>query len=126
MISILSRRSVTALFVAACLCGSARAQATDPIFLPGARVGLVPPVGMVASHSFRGFEDRFRQAAIVITEMGAETFSHLEKEFAPEAMKAGGLEFERREEMSLADAKAFLVTAHQDAGSERTHKWALV
>jgi len=28
--------------------------------------------------------------------------------------------------MNVADAKGFLVTAHQDAGTERTHKWALV
>jgi hypothetical protein len=122
----LNGRAVAALFALALLCVSVPARAADPIFLPGARVGLVPPAGMVASHSFRGFEYRFRQAAIVITEMGAETFSHLEKDFAPEAMKAGGLDFERREDLNIGDAQAFLVTAHQDAGGERTHKWALV
>jgi len=122
-----TRRTIAAaIFASVLACATSSAQAADPVFLPGARIGLVPPAGMVPSRSFRGFEDPVRQAAIVITELGAETITHIDKEFTPDAMKAGGLEFERREDVALADARGYLVIAHQDAAGVRMRKWALV
>src|ERR1051325_7585075 len=49
------------------------ALAASPSFLPGARVGLVPPAGMVPSGSFQVYEDAGRKALLMITELGAET-----------------------------------------------------
>src|SRR5207253_4285131 len=66
--------------------------AAEPTFLPGSRVGLVPPAGMVPSQSFQGYEDAGRQALLVITELGAGTAERVDKDFTPEAMAAGGIE----------------------------------
>jgi hypothetical protein len=102
------------------------ALAADPVFLPGFRIGLVPPAGMVASRTFQGFEDAGRQAMLHITELGAETFSQVDKDFAPDVMKAGGIEVERREDMTLAGLHGYLIVAHQDLAGVRVRKWALV
>ena len=37
------------------------AQAADPVFPPGARVGMVPLVGLVRAKTFIGFEKPFHR-----------------------------------------------------------------
>src|SRR5262249_32441498 len=102
------------------------AFAASPPFLPGARVGLVPPEGMVPSQSFQGYEDAGRKALLMITELGAGTAEHVDKDFTPEAMAAGGIEVEQREDAALAGMRGYLIVAHQDIAGARVRKWALV
>jgi hypothetical protein len=100
--------------------------AASPTFLPGARVGLVPPEGMVPSASFQGYEDAGRGAMLFITELGAETSEHVAQDFTPEALKAGGIEVETREDAALAGMRGYLIIAHQDVAGAPWRKWALV
>jgi hypothetical protein len=115
-----------AIFALALLASLAPARAADPVFLPGFRIGLVPPAGMVPSRTFQGFEDAGRQAVLMITELGADAFSAVDKDFTPDAMKAGGIEVEQREDMALAGMRGYLVVAHQNLSSTPVRKWALV
>jgi hypothetical protein len=119
---------VLIVFVCALLAplAPAPAHAAEPTFLPGFRIGLVPPPGMVPSRAFQGFEDANRHAVLLVTELGAETFSHVDKDFAPDALKAGGIEVDTREDMALAGMHGYLIVAHQDASGARVRKWALV
>jgi hypothetical protein len=122
-----SRRTIAAaIFACALLAFAVPAHAADPVFLPGFRIGLVPPAGMVASRTFQGFEDAGRQAMLLVTELGAETFAHVDKDFTPEVLKTGGIEVERREDMALAGLHGYLIVAHQDLAGVRVRKWALV
>ncbi|HXW26320.1 MAG TPA: hypothetical protein VEK73_16370 [Xanthobacteraceae bacterium] len=102
------------------------APAAEPVFLPGFRIGLVPPEGMVANPALKGFEDAGRQAVLLITELGAETFAHVDKDFAPDAMKAGGIAVDERTDVALAGLRGYLIVAHQDLAGTRVRKWALV
>lgn len=122
---IICRRTIIAAVFTGLLL-AAPALAADPVFLPGFRVGLVPPAGMVPSRTFQGFEDAGRQAVITITELGAGTFSHLDKEFTPEVLKAGGIEVDQREDVVLNDMHGYLIIAHQNLSGVRVRKWALV
>jgi hypothetical protein len=105
---------------------TAPAFAAEPTFLPGARIGLVPPKGMVPSRSFQGWEDAGRGAMLFITELGAGTAERVAKDFTPEALAAGGMELETREDAALAGMHGYLIIAHQDIAGARWRKWALV
>src|SRR5262249_28662519 len=112
------------------------AEAADPVFPPGSRIGLVPPPGMVPSTVFQGFEDRERNAAIVLLELAGDAFAEIEKNFTAEALKAQaievdalkaqGIEVEAREDIPRKDGRAFLVIALQDVAGTPLRKWALV
>jgi len=102
------------------------ALAASPTFLPGSRVGLVPPEGMVPSRSFQGYEDASKGAMLFVTELGANTAEPVAKDFTAEALQAGGIEVESREDLELAGMHGHLVVAHQDVAGMRWRKWALV
>jgi hypothetical protein len=115
-----------AIFVLALLTAATPAFAASPTFLPGFRVGLVPPAGMVPSRSFQGYEDAARGAMLFVTELGAGTAERVAKDFTPEALAAGGIEIETREDAALAGMRGYLIIAHQDIAGVRWRKWALV
>ena len=117
---------VVAMILAVALDLAVPARAAEPAFLPGARIGLVPPAGMVPSQSFQGYEDAGRKALLMITELGAGTAERVDKDFTPEAMAAGGIELEMREDAALAGMRGYLIIAHQDIAGARVRKWALV
>ena len=112
---------VALLIVAA---APALARAAEPTFLPGARVGIVPPAGMTPTS--RGFEDRKHQAAIVITELSAQTYARVAQEFTAEALKSQGFEVTSRETVALKDGQALLVAARQQVEGVAMRKWALL
>lgn len=118
--------TIVAALLAITLGLAAPALAAEPTFLPGARVGLVPPEGMVPSRSFQGWEDASRGAMLFITELGANTAERVAKDFTPEALAAGGMEVETREDTALAGMHGYLVIAHQEIARARWRKWALV
>jgi hypothetical protein len=81
---------------------------------------------MVPSQSFQGYEDAGRKALLMITELGAGTAERVDKDFTPEAMAAGGIEVEQREDATFAGMHGYMIVAHQDIAGERVRKWALV
>jgi hypothetical protein len=102
------------------------AEAGEPVFPPGSRIGLVPPAGMVPSKAFQGFEDRERNAAIVFLELAGDAYADIEKNFTVEALKAQGIEVQAREDIPLKEGRAFLVIAHQAVAGTPVRKWALI
>lgn len=108
------------------LLGVASAQAGEVEFPRGAAVGLVPPEGMVPSPTFAGFEDRARNASILIVDMPPEAYAPLEAGFTDAALASKGVTVEKREDFPLKDAKGVLVTGTQTAGPFRVRKWILL
>jgi hypothetical protein len=102
------------------------AFAQEPVYPPGSRIGLAPPPGMTASHSFQGFEDRQRGAMIVLTELSPQSFDKVAQDFEPDAMKAGGMEEISRETMPLRRGDARLVVARLAENGAAVRKWALL
>lgn len=102
------------------------ARAAEPTFPPGSRIGLVPPAGMAASATLRGFEDSHRHALIVITELSPEVYDRIAGEFTVERMQADGFAVDGREPAAVQDARGFLVAARQTVTGVPTRKWALV
>ncbi len=101
-------------------------RAADPVFPPGSRIGLVPPVGMVASDTFAGFSDPNKDAAILITALPAAAYSRIEKTLDTEVLRKQGVSVDKREPMQLNVGKGFLLTGRQVADKVRYRKWLLV
>src|SRR5499427_5799281 len=102
------------------------AIAADVTFPAGSRLGLVPPVGMLPSRTFQGFEEPGTKAAILLTTLPANAYEQLAKTMVPEAMKKEGIEVERREAIELPAGKGFLLTGRQTIEKERYRKWLLI
>jgi hypothetical protein len=108
-----------------CLILAPAAQAADPIFPIGSRVGLVPPAGMVVSKGFVGFEDVAKDSAILIAAQPPAAFPEIEKSLATDALKKNGITVDNREEMKFDFGKGTLVTGKQTADKTRYRKWLL-
>lgn len=105
---------------------AAQAAAAEPVFWPGARAGLVPPPGMIASEQFPGLQDGQRQASILVTELAAQSYERTLQQFSPDMFKLQGLEELVREEIALKQGRALLVAARAVTGSPATTRWTLV
>ena len=101
-------------------------RAAEPVFPPGSRIGLVPPIGMVTSDAFAGFADPEKNAAILIATLPAAAYSQLDKTLDTEELHKQGISLEKREPMRLGIGKGFLLTGRQVAGKEHYRKWLLV
>jgi hypothetical protein len=118
-------RFVTWLILACALAG-VPAEAAEPVFPLGLRIGLVPPPGLVASTTFQGFEDREHSVAMIMSEMPAEAYPAMDQAFTLETLKSKGIEAERREDVTLKEGRGFIVVARQQAGGTTLRKWALI
>jgi hypothetical protein len=108
------------------LAAASAAQAADPVFPLGSRIGVVPPTGMVPSTTFQGFEDADRNVALILSELPPDAFPAMEKAFTLDSLKSKGIDAERRDDVSLKDGQGFIVVTHQEAAGVSLHKWALI
>jgi hypothetical protein len=118
---LLFRLAAVATFALA-LVASARAAGVE--YPPGSRIGLVPPPGMAMSNRLPGFEGR-HGAVMAITELSAQSYPRVAQEFAPETMRAGGMEIVSREEFALPGGPAVIVAARQQVSGVTLRQWAL-
>lgn len=104
------------------------AEAAQPVFPAGSHIGLVPPPGLVPSTTFEGFEDRDKQVAIAMLELGgAAAYANIEKQFSADALKAHGTEVESRDEISLPEGgHGFVLIEQQTLAGVKYRKWVLV
>jgi len=102
------------------------AQAAEPTFPAGSRLGLVPPTGLSSPLGFRGFLDRDNNASILLIEMPTAAFAEIEKTMTPAALKKQGVVQEKREPVTLKDGKGFLIVGRQEADGTKFRKYILV
>src|SRR3954454_8781698 len=80
------------LFAAALLTIAATpAFAADPVFPPGARVGMVPLVGLGRAKSFIGFETEDQGVKVVVADLPAEAYGEVANAFKANPGGAGGI-----------------------------------
>jgi hypothetical protein len=108
-----------------CLIVAPAAQAADPIFPVGSRVGLVPPAGMVVSKGFLGFEDVAKDSAMLIAAQPPAAFPEIEKSLATDELSKNGITVDNREEIKFDFGKGTLVVGKQTADKTRYRKWLL-
>jgi hypothetical protein len=116
-------RLATLLFV---LVLAAPAQAAEPVFPTGLRVGMVPPPGMVPSAKFPGFEHPDKTIAIVIGEFPGAAYAEVEKGLNADLLKAQGFTVESREPVTLPQLTGTLVMGEQESQGIAVRRWLLV
>lgn len=121
------RRIVRRVLAVAMLFGiAAPSQAADPIYPPGASIGLVPPPGMTPSAGFAGFEHR-SGASIVVVEMPPEAYGQLVDRFTPEALRPTGFVVrEPGDPLPLARGEGRVLRGSQSAHGLNYAKWVAV
>src|ERR1700730_17748538 len=82
------------------------AHADDVVSPPGSRIGLVPALGLHASASFPGFEDRDKNVALLLGGLPPEAYAEFEKSDSAEGLKKLGASLEKRESFALPTGKA--------------------
>ena len=112
------------LALLACLFFASATFAAEPFFPPGSRIGLTPPPGMAPSVAFQGFEDRQHGVLLVVTELSAQSYEKVSRDFAPEGMQ--GMEEISRELLALPSGEGLLVVARQNENGVAMRKWALL
>jgi hypothetical protein len=114
--------------VLALLLLAAPAQAADPTFPIGSRIGLVPPPGMLVSKNYLGFEDIDKDAAILLASQVAAAYPDIEKSLTPESLKSQGITIDKRETMQFPFGNGVLVTGKQtdDKDKKVYRKYLLV
>src|SRR5262249_51238331 len=86
------RRVFAAALLLMAATNPAPASAADPVFPPGARVGMVPLVGLNRAKSFIGFETEDQGVKVVIADLPAEAYTEVSNAFKAGATgPAGGV-----------------------------------
>ena len=67
------------------------APAADPVFPPGARVGMVPLVGLNRAKAFIGFETEDQGVKVVVADLPAEAYNEVSTAFKSAPGGAGGI-----------------------------------
>jgi len=118
--------AATSSFVAAITAPLAAAAAAEPVFPPGARLGLVPPKGMQPAQTFQGFGDPQTNAGIILNLLPAQAYAEIEQSVTAPALKKEGIIQQRREAITTPYGRGFLIVARQTLGGEPLRKWLLV
>src|SRR3954471_18312852 len=118
-------RLLSVAFVFAAL-ANAPAFGADAVFPSGSKLGLVPPSGLTPSETFRGFEDRANNTAILLLEMPSQAYRDVEKAMTSDSLKKQGVSVEKRENLTLKNGKAVLIVGRQTAEGTTLRKWILV
>jgi hypothetical protein len=112
------------VFVSALLC--APAQAADPVFPKGSRIGLTPSTGLEASRTFPGFEDSTNKVMILIGELPAQAYESTLKSMQAPVGNTPGISNVKREILLTASGAAHLISANQEHEGAKVRKWMLL
>lgn len=83
---------IRALFAALILVAATNsAPAADPVFPPGARVGMVPLVGLSPAKGFIGFETEDQGVKVVIADLPPEAYTEVSNAFKGNPANMGGI-----------------------------------
>ncbi len=97
----------------------------EPVFVPGSRVGLVPPPGFSPSDAFKGFFSAQESASILIVEMPAQAYDQIS--VVSDAMWASkGIAVQSRTALSIDGARAILITGRQNSSGIGFKKWIMI
>src|SRR4029450_6921409 len=83
--------AAVALIVAAHSTASSSAFAADPVFPPGARVGMTPLVGLNKAKAFIGFETEDQGVKVLVTDLPAEAYGEVANAFKANPGGTGGI-----------------------------------
>src|SRR4030088_3509610 len=110
--------------VALTVAATCSAFAADPVFPPGARVGMVPLVGLVRAKSFIGFETEDQGVKVVVADLPAEAYGEVANAFKANPGGTGGVKPESIE--TAAGLGYYTVESAKDAASGNVRRYSMI
>jgi hypothetical protein len=121
----LSFRSLLAFAVlSAITCASA--QAADPVFPKGSRIGLAPSGGLELSRAFPGFEDKANSVMVLGAELPAQAYESTLKSMQAPVASTTGISNVKREILLTQSGAGHLISANQELDGKKVRKWMLL
>jgi hypothetical protein len=112
------------LFAAALLIAATNpALAADPVFPPGARVGVVPLVGLVRAKAFIGFETEDQGVKVVVADLPAEAYNEVSNAFKGNPGNMGGI---KPESIETAAGLGYYTVENGKDGSTNVRRYSMI
>lgn len=112
---------LVAAFILACSLG--QAFAGDPVYPPGARIGLTPLVGLAPAKSFSGFETADQDVKVIVSELPATAYGEVENAFTSGATSTGP----QPETIETAAGKAYYTAENaRDPAGKPVRRYSMI
>ena len=109
--------------VAFLVAGTCSAFAADPVFAPGARVGLVPLVGLVKAKTFVGFETEDQGVKVLMADLPAEAYGEVANAFKANPGGTGGV---KPESIETAAGLAYYTAESAKEGTSNVRRYSMI
>ena len=109
--------------VALVIAGSGSAFAADPVFPPGARVGMTPLVGLGRAKSFVGFETEDQGVKVLVTDLPAEAYGEVAGAFKANPGGTGGI---KPESIETAAGLAYYTAESAKDGATNVRRYSMI
>ncbi|MBN9005334.1 MAG: hypothetical protein J0H40_07960 [Rhizobiales bacterium] len=105
------------------LASAAHALADDPVYAPGARIGLVPLVGLSPSKTFPGFETADHHVRVVVAELPAAAFKDVETAAKADVASSQGI---KPQGIETASGQGYFITETAKNGNDNVRRYSMV
>ncbi len=109
--------------IALVVAGTCSAFAADPVFAPGARVGLVPLVGLVKAKTFIGFETEDQGVKVLMADLPAEAYGEVANAFKANPGGTGGV---KPESIETAAGLAYYTAENAKEGATNVRRYSMI
>jgi hypothetical protein len=97
--------------------------AADATFPPGARLGLVPLVGLSRAKSFSGFESEDQRVKVLIAELPAEAYGEVANAFKANPAGAAGV---KPEKIETSTGTAYYTAETAKDGTDTVRRYSMI
>jgi hypothetical protein len=99
------------------------ALAADPVFPPGARVGMTPLVGLVPAKTFVGFETEDHAVKVLVAELPAEAYNEVMNAFKANPAGMAGI---KPESIETAAGVAYYTAESGKDGGANVRRYSMI
>jgi len=115
--------AAVALIVAANSTAFSSAFAADPVFPPGAKVGMTPLVGLNKARTFIGFETEDQGVKVLIADLPAEAYGEVSNAFKANPGGTGGI---KPESIATAAGLAYYTVENGKDGATSVRRYSMI
>ena len=109
--------------VALLIAANCAAFAADPVFPPGARVGMTPLVGLGKARSFIGFETEDQGVKVLVTDLPAEAYGEVANAFKNNPGGTGGI---KPESIETGAGLAYYTVENAKDGATNVRRYSMI
>jgi hypothetical protein len=109
--------------VALVVAATCSAFAADPVFPPGARVGMTPLVGLGKAKAFIGFETEDQGVKVLVTDLPAEAYSEVANAFKANPGGTGGI---KPESIETSAGLAYYTAENAKDGTTNVRRYSMI